>query len=116
MKKLLVNIVCGFIVNDDRRRAVRRRMLGRVAAPQAPAGADKDAVELSALRENIKALQGMCGQTSIDMRAWINRNMEKKLSTALMHQKTFLPQGYTFWTRYSHRCNRAVTKRFSTYG
>lgn len=90
-KKLLVNIVCGFIVNDDRRRAVRRRMLGRVAAPQAPAGADKDAVELSALRENIKALQGMCGQTSIDMRAWINRNMEKKLSTALMHQKTFLP-------------------------
>lgn len=40
MKKLLVNIVCGFIANDDRRRDVRRRMLGRGHAPQAPAGAD----------------------------------------------------------------------------
>ena len=88
MKKLLVNIVCGFIVNDDG--AALFDVVCWVAWPRPnPAGADKDAVELSALRENIKALQGMCGQTSIDMRAWINRNMEKKLSTALMHQKHF---------------------------
>ena len=40
MKKFFINILCAFISNTKRRRNFRRRMLGRVSAPQATAVAN----------------------------------------------------------------------------
>ncbi len=89
MKKFFVNIICAFIPNDEYRRDVRRRLLGRAHAPQAPAGAENKAFveNLTQIKQQLTAIHN----TLILLPAIINRNTEKKLSTAMMHQKTFLP-------------------------
>lgn len=100
MKKFLINLVCAFVPNDARRRKLRRRLRGEKQISIQNIW-DLCHNELGEIKNHIGQIythfeprfNQISGQLNnpIATPEWINRNIEKKLSTALMHQKTFLP-------------------------
>lgn len=72
MKKFFVNVFCAFVPSKKMRGKIRSRMLPKP---------DTRNVE--------RVINNVWAQKS-EMETWINRNTEKKLSTAFLHQKTFL--------------------------
>ena len=99
MKKFFVNIVCAFIPNDAVRRRTRKRLVGLRPADIVTAAITDNACritqQMDALQHSLNDLRDRPQSAPVccapDVRPWVNRIIEKKLSTAFMHQKTFLP-------------------------
>ncbi len=96
MKKFFIDILCAFVPNPERRRNLRQRLRSYkhittqtvLTTCQNEFNRIQDSIaQMKFAHDN--ATQTIASQLSSP--SWINRHIEKKLSTALMHQKTFLP-------------------------
>ena len=86
MKKFCINLLCMFVPSRKKRSKIRKKFIQKSIPKHIQNYIDETN---NNIENKFNTLLNNLDNIAFDLKQYINRNTEKKLSTAFMHQKTF---------------------------